>query len=260
MTAALASYLAEVEAGLRTAPSRNRRRILRELESHLLDEAEARGLETEAEFRALLRDKEHPRDLAREILAGEDDGFRHRSGTKLLAGALLGATTGGYMFVVLRHQPVIALAYGLAQGLLVAGGLFWLRRSWQLLPPPMRLLTATLFGTLLALPLGFTSASNTFAWTRLLYGGFTGFLAERLMRERAHSAVREAVYWALENLIFTGLLYLVAASLLHRIPWPDADRFVRAMSFNLILQLGVWAALWLHRTLDGRWVLSAKPL
>ncbi len=259
MTDALASYLAEVEAGLRTAPPRNRRRILRELESHLLDEVEARGLASEAEIRAMLRDKEHPRDLAKEILASDDEGFRHRSGTKLLAGAVLGAATGGYMFVVLSHQPVIALAYGLAQGLLVAGGLFWLRRAWQQLPPASRLLTATLFGTLLALPLGFTSASNTFAWTRLLYGGFTGFLAERLMRQRSHPAVLEAVYWALENLIFTALLYGVASGLLHRIPWPDAERFIRAMSFNLILQMGVWAALWLHRTLDERWVLSARP-
>jgi Zn-dependent membrane protease YugP len=260
MTDALASYLAEVEAGLRTAPTRNRRRILRELESHLLDEAEARGLASEAEIRAMLRDKEHPRELAREILASEDEGFRHRSGTKLLAGAVIGAATGGYMFIVLRHQPVIALAYGLAQGLLVAGGLFWLRRYWQLLPPGLRLLTATLFGTVLALPLGFTSASNVFAWTRLLYGGFTGFLAERLLRERRHSAVREAFTWLLENLAFTVLLYLVAVPLLKRIPWPDAEHFVRAMSFNLILQLGVWAALRLHRLLDERWVLSAKPL
>lgn len=260
MSLALASYLAEVEAGLRTAPTGNRRRILRELESHLLDEAEARGLEGEAGFRALLREKEHPRDLAREILAVADAGFRHRSGTKLLAGAVLGATTGGYMFVVLRHQPVIALAYGLAQGLLVAGGLFWLRRTWQLLPPGARLLTATLFGTLFALPLGFTAASNDFAWTRLLYGGFTGFLAERLMRERKGSPLREALWWALENLAFTAILYGVSTGLLERAPWPDAARFFRAMSFNLILQLGVWAALRLHRLLDERWVLSSRPL
>jgi len=260
MTSALASYLAEVEAGLRTAPGRSRRRILRELESHLLDEADARGIVDEADFRALLRDKEHPRDLAREILASDDAGFRHRGLTKLLAGTLVGATTGGYMFAVLNHQLLVAVAYGLAQGLLVAGGLFWLRRGWSFMPPASRLLTATLFGTLLALPLGFTTGGGSFAWTRLLYGGFTGYLAERLMRERSCSAGREILLWVLENAVFTVLLYGVASGLLHRIPWPAADKVIRAMSFNLILQVGVWAALRLHRLLDERWVLSAKPL
>lgn len=260
MTSALASYLAEVEAGLRNAPSRRRRRILRELEGHLLDEAEARGLVGEAAMRALLREKEQAGDLARELLASEDAGFRHRSGTKLLAGSLLGAATGGYMAMVLSHQPVIALAYGLAQGLLVAGGLLWMRRRWQMLPPPLRILAAVLFGGLLALPLGFTAGGEGFAWTRLLYGAFTGYLAERLARGPAGLSWRGALAWTLENLAFTLLLYAVASLLLGRLPWPGPEKFLRAMSFNLILQIGVWGALRLHRALDERWVLATEPL
>lgn len=258
MTSALASYLAEVEASLRSASSRHRRRILRELEGHFLDEAEARGLEDESGMRALLQEKEAARELAHELLASEDEGFRHRSGTKLLAGSVLGAATGGYMAMVLSHQPAIALAYGLAQGLLVAGGLLWMRPRWQPLPPALRILAAVLSGSLLALPLGFTAGGEGFAWTRLLYGAFTGYLAERLAREREGPLWKEGLAWVFENLAFTALLYAVAAGLLGRIPWPGAEKFLRAMSFNLILQAGLWAALRLHRRLDERWVLSSR--
>ena len=50
MNPLLSAYLAEVERGLQGLTAGRRRLVLRELEAHLLDEAEARGLLTEEDM------------------------------------------------------------------------------------------------------------------------------------------------------------------------------------------------------------------
>ncbi len=77
MSEALAAYLAEVARGLGGVARLRRRTFLRELESHLLDEAEARGIADEAGMRAMLAEKEPGGLLGREISDKEDDGLRH---------------------------------------------------------------------------------------------------------------------------------------------------------------------------------------
>ena len=98
MNPLLSAYLAEVERGLQGLTAGRRRLVLRELEAHLLDEAEARGLLTEEDMRALLMEKEPPERLAQEIAQGEDGDAAHRSESALVAGALIGLATGGYLW------------------------------------------------------------------------------------------------------------------------------------------------------------------
>jgi len=106
----LADYLSEVERGLRGLSSGRRRLIVRELEAHLRDEAEARELRTEAQFAALLEEKEVPGALASELSSGEGTDATHRSETALVGGGMLGLATGGYLFLQGRqNQPYLPL-------------------------------------------------------------------------------------------------------------------------------------------------------
>jgi hypothetical protein len=246
MKAALAAYLAEVERGLSGLRAGRRRLFLRELEAHLLDEAESRGIEDESAMAAFLEEKELPGELALELSSGEDVDAVHRSELALLAGALLGLATGGYLWLQGGWPWQFSLAFGTAHGLAVGSGIFLVRPRWQRLDGKARLLASILFGTLLAIPLGFTSTRG-FILSRLYYGGFTGYLLERHA-----SRTRPAWQPVLEILAFTLFDFLSACLTLQRIPhwnWPMET------SFNFTLALGVLLAIHCRRHLAGRWLL-----
>lgn len=95
----LASYLSQVEAGLKGVSRRRRAMLLRELACHLLDEAEARGILDESSMAALLAEKERPTALALELSAGEGQDAHHRGSSALVAGMILGLATGGHMWI-----------------------------------------------------------------------------------------------------------------------------------------------------------------
>jgi hypothetical protein len=250
MSVALASYLAEVEQGLLRLPRRRRKELVREIEMNLLDEAESLGLYSDEAMEKLLQEKEAPRELARTLYDTDDEGSKHRSTTKLLAGALLSFAAGGYLFFLGRPW-LIALMVGLSTGFAVGMGLFWSRRRWQLQRPIYRILIAMALGTLLAVPLCFAS-SKGFEAGRLAYGAFLGYLAERL------SEPRRPWGWFMDNALFTVFIHvLVFVVLKHgELSWATWERVPKAMLFNLVLQLGVWGALKLQRLLDGRWILE----
>jgi hypothetical protein len=248
---ALSVYLSEVESGLRGLSSSRRNLILRELESHLLDEAEARGIQTEAQMAALLEEKEEPAELASELSSGEGTDAVHRSEAALLAGALLGVATGGYLFFQGNWPWHLSLAFGTAHGLAVGTGIFLVRPRWQRLSSQGRTLTSILFGTLLAIPMGFTGfRGGDFDVTRLLYGAFTGYMLER----HSHRP-RPAWQPILETLAFTFLDFTI---------WTCRYRFryhygwIPELSFNFTLALGVLVSIWIKRRLSGRWLLAPQ--
>jgi hypothetical protein len=244
----LASYLAEVERGLQGLPSGRRRLFLRELESHLLDEAEARGIDSGAQMADLLADKETPQQLAFELSSNDDGDSAHKSGTALLAGSLIGIATGGYLFLQGHWPWHLSLAFCVVHGLAVGAGIFLVRPRWQRLGHQNRILASVLFATLLAIPLGFTSTRG-FQASRLLYGAFTGYMLER------HSQARPAWQPILETLAFTGLDYLFYTFIfLHRRPYS----WLLESSFNFTLALGVLVALHLKHMLGGRWLLTSQ--
>jgi hypothetical protein len=245
---ALAAYLSEVERGLGGLSSGRRRLILRELEAHLRDEADARGMQTEAQMASLLTEKEPPRDLASELSSGEGTDATHRSETALLAGSLLGLATGGYLFLQGGWPWHVSLAFCMAHGLAVGTGLFLVRRRWQRLGTQGRILTSVLFGTLMAIPLGFTSLRG-FRSSRLVYGAFTGYMLER------HSEARPAWQAIAETVAFTGLDYLLFTYVYVR-HYPYA--WLLELSFNFTLALAVLAALHIKRLLSGRWLLAPQ--
>lgn len=250
MSQLLTAYLADVEEGLRGLPRRRRKELLRELEASLLDEAESAGLASEEAMASLLAEKEPPRELAETLARTEDEGFSHRRGTKLLAGGFLALATGGYLFFL--HRPM-AMVMGVSAcvGLAIGVGVFWGRRRWQRLHPAFRVLSAMLLGTVLALPLAFAVEGGSFESARLLYGAFVGYLAERLSGRS-----RSPLGWALDNVVFTALLFYVYVGLMKQQDGLGWMLVLRVMRFNFVLQFGVWAALRLQHLLDGRWVLS----
>lgn len=234
---------------MKGVPLRRRRMILRELEANLQDEAEARGLDDERGFRTLLEEKDPPEVLARQFFQTEGEEASHRGGSALLAGALIGLATGGHLWFD-HFRWYICLSFGLAHGLAVGTGFFWLRRHWQKLGPALRLVTAMVMATLLAIPLGFTSRLG---WvpTRLLYGTYTGYLLER------HADLRRPWWLLLESVVFTGLMFFAEMVVFQRIRvfrWP---MLFGELSFNLTLGLGVVGALWLKRLLSERWLFPA---
>ncbi|MDE3032972.1 MAG: hypothetical protein KGI56_04845 [Acidobacteriota bacterium] len=249
MNRALASYLSQVEAGLRGVSRRRRAMLLRELACHLMDEAEARGLEGETGMAALLAEKEGPGALARDLAAGEGQDAHHRGSSALAAGMFLGVATGGHMLIEGWHW-FICLPFAAAQGLAVGAGFFWVRRHWARLGPGARLAVAVGITTLLSIPLGFTTMHG-FKPTRLLYGAFTGYLLERHAQERP---LWESI---LEPVLFTGLMFFVEVGLLGRIhfQWWQVPY---ELSFNLTLLLGVLGALKLKRLLAERWVFTPQ--
>jgi len=244
---ALAGYLDEVARGLSGLGSSRRRLLLREIEGHLLDEAEARGISDEAGLRALIAEKEPAEGLAREIASGENGDTTHRSETALLAGALLGLATGGYLWLQGEWSWYFALVFGTAHGFAVGTGIFLVRSRWQRFGPGLRLFLSVFFGALLAIPLGLTGR-HSFLYSRLMYGAFTGYLVER------HSEGRPAWQPILETLGFT-LVDFLQMSLFHpkwRYNW------TMEMAFNFTLTLAVLVALNLRRVMAGRWVLAAR--
>ncbi len=256
MNRALASYLAEIERGLQAMPVRRRRLLLRELEAHLLDEAEAKGITGEGAMSRLLADKESPHELASELSNGAVRDLSHRHVTSLAAGALIGTVTGAHLWA--QGWPwYICLAFGLVQGLAVGAGFFWVRRHWQRLDSGWRLVMATGFTALLSIPLGFTSTRG-FVLTRTFYGAYTGFLLERHAQKRA--------LWqsAVETLAFTAFMFLMEVVVLRRIrfQWNSQGLWMvlGELSFNVAVQLGVLGALRLQRMLAERWVLRPQNL
>lgn len=248
MNQALGAYLSGVESGLRGLSSSRRRLILRELEAHLRDEAEALGIQGEAEMAALLEDKEGPIELAAELSNGEGTDATHRSEMALLGGSLLGAATGGHLFLQVGWPWHLSLAFCMALGLAVGTGIFLVRPRWQSLGSRGRILTSVLFGTLLAIPLGFTSLKG-FQASRLLYGAFTGYMLER------HSENRPAWQAVVETLAFTGLDFVFYTYIIgHRHPYA----WLVELSFNFTLALGVLVAIHLKRLLSGRWLLAPQ--
>jgi hypothetical protein len=244
----LAAYLSEVERSLEGLSSGRRRLIIRELESHLRDEAEARCIQTEAQMAALLEEKEFPRDLAAELSTGEGTDATHRSETALLAGSLLGIATGGYLFLQEVWPWHLSVAFGVALGLAVGTGIFLVRPRWQTLGSRKRVLASMAFATVLAIPLGFTSLRG-FNATRLLYGAFTGYMMER------HTEPRAAWQAILETLAFTGVDYLVWTYLMnHHHPY----NWIVELSFNFTLALAVLVAIHIKRLLSGRWLLAPQ--
>lgn len=247
MSHVLAAYLSEVERELQGLSSGRKRLILRELQAHLEDEAEARGLHSEAQLTALLEEKEAPRELAAELSNGEGTDATHRSETALLAGGFMGLATGGYLYLQGSWPWHLSLAFGIAHGLAVGAGIFLVRPRWQSLSSQARILASIAVATLMAIPLGFTSTRGFIA-SRLLYGAFTGYMLER----HSHRP-RPAWQPILETLGFTGLDFLVYTFLQHhRHPYA----WLLELSFNFTLALGVLAAIQLKRLLSGRWLLA----
>ena len=249
MSRVLTNYLLEVEAGLRGLSRRRRVMLLRELESHLLDEAEARGIGDEAGMATLLVGKERPGVLATELSSGEGQDANHRGSTALVAGMIIGLATGGHMLFEGWHW-FICLAFAAAQGLAVGAGFFWVRRRWVRLSPAARTGMAVLITTALSIPLGFTSIHG-FQPTRLLYGAYTGYLLER------HSQDRPLWQALLEPVAFTAFMFLLEAGVLGRVRfrwW----KVPQELSFNATLLASALGALKLKRALSERWVLTPQ--
>lgn len=250
MIQALDRYLAELERGMKGVPARRRRMILRELEANLLDEAEARGLADEKGLRALLEEKDPPELLATQFSHTDVEGATHRGGSALLAGALIGLATGGHLWVD-HFRWYICLSFGLVHGFAVGAGFFWLRRHWQKLGPALRIATAMVMATILAIPMGFTSRFG-FVPTRLLYGTYTGYLLER------HATLRRPWWLLVESAVFTGIMFFAEMVVFQRIKVFRWSSLFGELSFNLTLGLGVIAALWLKRLLSERWLFPAR--
>jgi len=249
MSRVLASYLAEVETGLRGLSRRRRGLLLRELEAHLLDEAEARGIEEESGMIALLAEKERPGILAQELSSGEGQDANHRGSTALMAGMIIGLATGGHLWFEGWHW-FICLAFAAAHGLAVGAGFFWARRRWARMGPVARTVVAVLITTLLSIPLGFTS-THGFRPTRLLYGGYTGFLLEH------HAQERPLWQSIVEPILFTAFMFFVEVVVVGRVRfhWWQVPL---ELSFNATLLISALGALKLKRILSERWVLTPQ--
>lgn len=249
MSRALEAYLAQVGSGLKGLTGRRRFTLLRELEAHLLDEAEARGIGSEAAMSAMLSEKEHPSLLAEELAAGEGQDANHRGGAALAAGLIIGLATGGHLWIE-GWRWYLCLAFSLAQGLAVGSGYFWVRRHWLRLNPLARTVVAVLITSLLSIPLGFTT-HHGFRPTRLLYGAFTGFLLER------HSQERPPWQTLLEPVAFTALMFFLETWLLGRVPfrwW----KVPLELSFNATILLSVMVALRFKQMLAERRILTTQ--
>lgn len=247
---ALRVYLEAVGADLRGMPAFRRQLFLEELEGHLLDEAEARGIFDEVGLAQMLQEKEAPEDLARELGLGEGGDASHRGESALAAGSLIGLATGILLFVQ-GFRWYLALSFGLVHGLAVGSGLLWMRPRWQWMSAPGRLLFAMLMGGILAIPLGFTRilAGQDFLWSRLCYGAFTGYLVER------HSVRRPLWQAGLEVVAFTAFMGVVELLLLKRLKVLTLAMMEKELVFNATIALAVLGALAFKRSLAGRWLL-----
>jgi hypothetical protein len=246
---ALESYLAEVGSGLKGLTRRRRRTLIRELEAHLRDEAEARGIHSEPAMVVLLSEKEEPTRLAEEIASGEGQDANHRGGTALAAGMIIGLATGGHLWIE-GWRWYLCLAFALAQGLTVGSGYFWVRRHWLRMNPWARMAVAVIITSLLSIPLGFTT-HHGFKPTRLLYGAFTGFLLER------HSQEHPLWQTLLEPVVFTVLMFFIEVVLLGRVQF-QWWKVPLELSFNATILLSVMLAVRFKRLLAERRVLMPQ--
>ena len=249
MSRALEAYLAQVDSGLKGLTRRRRLTLVRELQAHLLDEAEARGITSESAMAAMLAEKEHPTLLGEEIASGEGQDANHRSGTALAAGMIIGIATGGHMWFE-GWRWYIAVAFAASQGLAVGAGYFWVRRYWLRLPSWGRMAVAVLTTSLLAIPLGFTT-HHGFRPTRLLYGAFTGYLLER------HSQERPLWQTLLEPVVFTAFMFFLETVVLGRIRFAWG-KVPLELSFNATILLSVMVASRFRRLLAERRVLTPQ--
>nr|WP_320132498.1 hypothetical protein [uncultured Holophaga sp.] len=248
MHEALKQYLASVESGLGGLRGGKRRLFLRELESHLLDEIEAKGLESEVEVAALLAVKESPDELAKVLFEQEDGDSQYRSETALLAGSLLGLATGGLLWLQYGWAWYQGLAFGIIHGLVVGTGMFLVRPFWRRPGVEGRVFLAAVFGTIMAIPLGFTSTKG-FVMTRIYYGSYTGYLLER------HSQSRPA--WQLFGevaafTLFDAFMEVIVVQRMQTYDW------VLESSFNMFLALAVMGVLFLRRFLSERRLFTAQ--
>jgi hypothetical protein len=249
MSRALEAYLSQVGSGLKSLSRRRRLALIRELETHLLDEVEARGFQSESAISAMLAEKEHPSLLAEELAAGEGQDANHRGGAALAAGMIIGLATGGHLWFE-GWRWYIAIAFATAQGFVVGAGYFWVRRHWLRLNPKARTVVAVLITCLLSIPLGFTT-HHGFKPTRLLYGAYTGFLLER------HSQERPLWLTLLEPVAFTALMFFIEAGVLGRVRF-QWWKVPLELSFNATILLSVMVALRLKRLLAERRVLTPQ--
>jgi len=249
MSEVLDIYLAEVERGLASLPRGRRRLFLRELESHLLDEAQARGLESDADLRMLVSEKEPAELLAAEIAENDGDNIAHRGETAILAGSLIGIVAGLTKWIM-GAPWYICLGWGVALGLALCASLFSLRRHWQRHPLALRLAVAILLGTLLAIPLGFTGRSF-WGW-RLFYGAFLGYMVERHFQRRP--------LWQVLADTFGFTVLSLAVDLYLFCPEKHFEWWVlgRMLCLNYAIAFALVWAMALNRHLSERWVLAPR--
>jgi len=246
----LDAYLVQVGSALKSLTRRRRLTLIRELEAHLLDEAEARGIASESGMSAMLSEKEHPSLLGEELAVSEGQDANHRGGTALAAGMIIGVATGGHMWIEGVWRWYLCLTFAAAQGLAVGAGYFWARRHWLRLNPWARTAVAVLITSLLSIPLGFTTHYG-FRPTRLFYGAFTGFLLER------HSQERPLWQTLLEPVLFTAFMFILEAGILGRVRF-EWWKVPLELSFNATILLSVMVALRFKRLLAERRVLMPQ--
>jgi len=249
MREVLDSYLAELERGLGDLSRGRRRFLLRELEAHLLDEIQARGLETEAGLRLLIAEKEPPAQLAAEIAKCDEDNAIHRGEAAILAGSLIGLAAGITKWIM-GAPWYLCLGWSVALGLALCASLLALRRHWQRHHPALRLTVAILIGTFLAIPLGFTG--NGFWGWRLFYGAFLGYMVERYSQKRP--------LWQLLVDTFGYTVLTLVVDLYVLCPEKHFQWWVlgRLLCLNYTISFALLGSMALNRLLSERWVLTSK--
>jgi len=247
MSDVLDFYIAEVDRGLHSIPRSRRRLFLKELEAHLLDEAEARGIADDEGMRALLAEKDSPERIASELAIEDEGDTTRRREIALMAGAIIGTATGAILWI--QGWPwFICLGWCVALGLAVGTTLFFLRNSWQRLSPSRRLIAAITFGTLLSIPLGY--AGTRFWPMRLLYGAFLGYLVERYTDRRP--------IWQLviDTATFSTLIIGIDLCIMCREKVFSFWMLSRVLGMNFTIAFAVLAATGFKRFMQERWLLA----
>lgn len=248
MCEALASYISEVEQGLRRVPRGRRRLFLRELEAHLLDEADARGIADEVGMQGLLAEKDPPERIAAELTTQDEGDTTRRREISLMAGGVIGLATGAMLWFQ-EYPWYLCLGWCTALGLAVGTSLFFMRSNWQRLSPSRRMMAAIVFGTLLSIPLGY--AGTRFWPLRLLYGAFLGYLVERYTDRRP--------IWqlVLDAMAFSIMVMAIDLCILCREKVFSLWMLSRVLGMNFTIAFAVLAAMGLKRFMQERSVLAA---
>lgn len=238
-------------------PSGQRGRLLKELESHLLDEADSRNVRNDEDMRTLLAEKDDPENLARDLCQGEASDFLHRHKTSLLAGLIIGLVGG--LFLWFDGKPLrFSVLFGLIHGLVTGTALFCARRHWLRLGPNGRTLSSILLASLMAFPLAYLRRNGAFVPSWILYGAWFGYLFERF-----NGRTRSSWVWIIENLLMSCLVFTVEAKLYN---WFFSERTTLAaisrympveMGLNAAIQSSVYCAVRLREHLAQRWLLRS---